>query len=706
MQAIKKLSDIKISQDHKATLQFLTNRLKHRKPEFPAPAFFMLLGAGCSIDAQIPPGRGIISFLQKRCFAQWQLSFKSEEELDIDRIDTLFVSDQVKKKLEIFVLEKQKICHAIVDEKKEDLIKSIPFELQETIMKGNPKKNIWDIVKEEFYNTSYYSFWFDITLPSPRDRQQLIEKIIDRKDPSAAYFLLACAVRNDVFRTFFTTNFDDLINDAILQETGIKSRVYVHNEVVKFINFRSPRPNIIKLHGDYLYQDMKNTLMETSVLQEDQLFKLQEASQDMGAVIIGYSGSDLSIMDALNKIKLLKGADFPLFWCGSNEDHLNWRAKFLINKYENSYFVPTESFDQLAHSIYLDLDCKIRDIKEKTDIVETNHKNATDLIARLNKGVNVPSYLDDKKEKLEDDLTVDEIITNTHKKEKVEDKIAYLSLGINKYPEKEMLYVWRGFFFHDLKMYNEVIKDTNEAIKINPTNAVAHNNRGLAYYNLNNYEQAIINLNQAIKLNPKLASAFCNRGLTNQTLKLYEEAIKDFDKAIEFNPDWFVAYYNRGLCKNVKEEYTEAILDFDKAIDIDPSNAKGYNVRGIAKNHLKMYIGAIEDFDKAIELDPTFSYPYRHKGTALIKLKKLEVAEENIKKAIELDKNYSNAYATLAIIYAIKKETEAFYKNFELALKKDLNFDMFDLLQDEIINTFLKEERFQKLLKKYKKNIG
>ena len=63
MQAIKKLSDIKIAENRKKTLQFLNNNLKHRNPDFPAPAFFMLLGAGCSAGAKIPTGGGIIKYM-------------------------------------------------------------------------------------------------------------------------------------------------------------------------------------------------------------------------------------------------------------------------------------------------------------------------------------------------------------------------------------------------------------------------------------------------------------------------------------------------------------------------------------------------------------------------------------------------------------------------------------------------------------------
>jgi tetratricopeptide (TPR) repeat protein len=691
MDAIKKLSDIQITENHRGTLQFLTNSLKHRKPEFPAPGYFMLLGAGCSIDAKIPSGGGITKFLQKRHYAKHHLSYDKAEELEIDKIDKLFESVEVQEKLQAFVTEKQKACHARVDEQKEALLKTIPSELTEILTKENPSVDLWEIVKEEFYQTSYYSFWFDITLPSPRERQQLIEKIIDGKEPSAAYFLLACAVQKDIFRTFFTTNFDDLINDAILQETGKKSRVYVHNEVAKFINFRSPKPNIIKLHGDYLYQDMKNTLAETSTLQDDQLSKLQEASQDMAAIIVGYSGSDLSIMNALYKIKEEKGADFPIFWCAKNEDSITWRAKHLINQFENSHFVPTESFDQLMFSIYSDLDCKIRDIKEKTDVVENNHKKAIDLLNRLNKDIEVPDYLEDKKEKLEDDLSISEI------------KIAYLDLGIEKYFENANLYLWRGYYFRQLEKNEEAIKDYDKAIELEPNITAGYNNRGLAKNYLKKYEEAIKDLNKAIELDPNYLFAYNNRGLAKYNLKQYEEAIKDYNRAIAIDSNYSIAYYNRGSVKDDLKQYEEAIKDYDKVIELDPNFSIAYNSRGRVKNNLKKYVEAIQDLDKAIELDPNYSKAYSHKGKALIEMNKLVEVEKCVKKSIELDNEYSYAYAVMAVFFAKKEEIDFFYKNFEIALQKDIDLEKYNLLEDVIIKPFLKKERFLDLLKKYGK---
>jgi hypothetical protein len=59
----------------------------------------------------------------------------------------------------------------------------------------------------------------------------------------------------------------------------------------------------------------------------------------------------------------------------------------------------------------------------------------------------------------------------------------------------------------------------------------------------------------------------------------------------------------------------------------------------------------------------------------------------------------------LAILFATKGETEFFYENFEIALQKDIDFERYNELEDEIIEPFLKEERFLNLLKKYGKAL-
>ena len=55
--------------------------------------------------------------------------------------------------------------------------------------------------------------------------------------------------------------------------------------------------------------------------------------------------------------------------------------------------------------------------------------------------------------------------------------------------------------------------DYNEAIRLDPTFALAYNNRGDAWAGKGDVDRALDDFNAAIKHNPSLAIAYGNRGL-------------------------------------------------------------------------------------------------------------------------------------------------------------------------------------------------
>ena len=109
----------------------------------------------------------------------------------------------------------------------------------------------------------------------------------------------------------------------------------------------------------------------------------------------------------------------------------------------------------------------------------------------------------------------------------------------------------------------KAIADYDQAIRLNPENAVGYINRGVAYDDLGEYEQAIADYDQAIRLNPEDAVAYNNRGVAYSELEEYKPAIADFNQAIRLNPKDKAAYYNRGKAYYELGEYRPAIADYD-----------------------------------------------------------------------------------------------------------------------------------------------
>ena len=161
---------------------------------------------------------------------------------------------------------------------------------------------------------------------------------------------------------------------------------------------------------------------------------------------------------------------------------------------------------------------------------------------------------------------------------------------------------------YDKGDYKGVIKLCNEAIELNPDNALAYYARAYAYDDLEDYQQVINDCTKAIQLddNPRLVATYNNRGEAYRKSGNYGKAIEDYDKAIELNSNYFKAYNNRGIVYDALGRYDLAVQDYNKALEINPSYEYAYTNRGLTYYHLNQYELALKDFDKALELNPNF----------------------------------------------------------------------------------------------------
>ena len=66
---------------------------------------------------------------------------------------------------------------------------------------------------------------------------------------------------------------------------------------------------------------------------------------------------------------------------------------------------------------------------------------------------------------------------------------------------------------------------------------------------LRRYPAAILDYDEAIRLDPNDALAYYNRGYDKGELRRYAAAIADYDEAIRLDPNDAHAYFNRGYAK-------------------------------------------------------------------------------------------------------------------------------------------------------------
>jgi SIR2-like domain len=172
--------------------------------------------------------------------------------------------------------------------------------------------------KQKWYNQpTEYSYLFEALFDQPSQRREYIETCCADAHPSWGYIYLVNLLAHNVFNTVFTTNFDDLLNEACyLYSEKVRPIVCAHDSSIKYIRITSKRQKIIKLHGDFLFDNIKNTIRELESLEDNMKEKFKQHAGEYGLIVVGYSGSDRSIMETLTTLMRADG-NFPhgIYWC-------------------------------------------------------------------------------------------------------------------------------------------------------------------------------------------------------------------------------------------------------------------------------------------------------------------------------------------------------------------------------------------------------
>jgi len=212
-----------------------------------------------------------------------------------------------------------------------------------------------------------YAFYIERCFPISHHRQQFFAEKIRSAQPHIGYRLLCLLAEADIIASAWTPNFDGLVAKAATGfnvapvEVGIDCQHRV---------LRQPRRGellCVSLHGDYRYDELKNTDGEL----QEQESQLREALvvelQKTGMIVLGYSGRDRSVMEALEAAYSKPGTS-GLYWCGFGDEISKPVCKLLeIARAAGraAYFVPTMGFDDTLTR--LALHCLSGDKQERAE---------------------------------------------------------------------------------------------------------------------------------------------------------------------------------------------------------------------------------------------------------------------------------------------------------------------------------------------------
>jgi Flp pilus assembly protein TadD len=173
----------------------------------------------------------------------------------------------------------------------------------------------WCARQDWYQCENEYSALFEQLYPNAQTRQVYIERKVADGRPGWGYLYLANLMAHGWFKVALTTNFDNLLAEALSRYTGDVPVVCASDSEVMSVSLASRRPKIIKLHGDYLFPHQKHTEKELEQLGGHMKVKFGQITQDYGLLVLGYGGRDRSIMGPLREALQSVSAFGPgIYW--------------------------------------------------------------------------------------------------------------------------------------------------------------------------------------------------------------------------------------------------------------------------------------------------------------------------------------------------------------------------------------------------------
>jgi tetratricopeptide (TPR) repeat protein len=477
----------------------------------------------------------------------------------------------------------------------------------------------------------FYGEVIESLFPTPKERQREIERLVAKKDPGFGYAVLAQLMAEKCGKhcnIILTTNFDDMVADALYLYTNKKPIVIFHESLAGFVKISDTRPLVIKLHGDSKLSP-HNTRTETKELDEKVKKVIKNLLSETGLIFIGYGGSDKSIINILKEVPEDEGSfQWGIYWVGQSIPN-NEMGEFLKNR--NAVWVNHRDFDELMLLIKEEFGLKT----PSNERFEKLFKAYFDTLQNLNEKINLKPESGEKK-------ILENAVENTSKEFKSwwsvqleaskywntdpEKAEQVYQKGISQFPDShELIGIYAVFLKNIRQDYDKAEELFKKALEIEPENA----------NNLGNYANFL----------------YKNR-------KDYEKAEEMYRKALENEPEFANNLENYAIfLKNIRKDYEKAEKLYRKALEIEPDNGNflgnyaGYLLgRGYEENSFNLLKKAISFVDRQTTLIECWFYCYAHtkddkyRNKSLCKIKDLIKSgvrspywnlEENVKTAVE-----------------------------------------------------------------------
>lgn len=530
-----------------------------------------------------------------------------------------------------------------------------------------------------------------------------LEAAMEGKSPSLGYSLLAEIIQHTRHKVVVTTNFDNLVADALAMHAHQSPLVVAHESLAGFVRPQMRRPLVAKIHRD-LYLHPINDPDGVSTMEQGWKIALKKLFQYFTPVVVGYGGNDGSLMDMLMG---LEQGDIAgrMIWCYREGSPPPEKALRVLHKHRG-ILVKIPGFDgfmlQLADKLVTGFD--VAAIAERT--AELGQERADRYREQASKLTESSLHGSPAEQRAGAVLTQSvrssqswwawEIRATAEPDTEKRDRI-YLE-GIKQFPNSaELAGNYAIFLNSQLKDYDAAESMFIKALKLDPIDPDCIGNyANFLAYKRENYDAAEVQYTKALMLDPSHVNNTGNYAtFLADKRKDYDSANLMYRKALELGPTDVSHIGNFAMfLKDQFQDYDAAEAMFKKLLELklDPSNASYIsNYANFLADERENYDAAEAMYKKAIELDPDGA---RNVGCYAIFLEDQrndnDAAEAMYKKAIKLDPDEAHYVGCYAIFLEEKrKDNDAA----EVMYKKALDLDPTNAINTGNYARFLEDHR-------------
>ena len=531
----------------------------------------------------------------------------------------------------------------------------------------------------EFYPQIYEKRFGHI----PESGYDCIRHYMEGKEPSLGYLILANIMVREKHNVVITTNFDNLLEDAIRTYTKEKPFIAGHEALADYVPKRSDRPIILKLHRDLFLQPFSDQL-NTDILQAAWESILGKFLSDYHLIVLGYGGNDGSLMNYLLKLKNRK----PIYWCVRNADKatskslwntLSPKAKRLLKN--DGYLVPIDDFDRFMYDCYAALGYKFLEGIEKIEKPKSIHEILKPNYARIESIQTQLRQLSQTEEELskESFQSIKSFLPDSwmwilqaNQEKDIDKKDKIYREGIERYPQDaDLLGDYADFLCDICHDYDRAEAYYKRALEADPNHANTLGNYALFLKDVrHDYDQAEAYYKRALAADPNHANNLGNYANFLYNIRCdYDQAETYYKKALEADPNHANTLGNYALfLKNIRHDYDQAEAYYKRALEADPKNANALgNYASFLHTIRHAYDQAEAYYKRALEANPKDANALGNYALFLHTIRHAyDQAEVYYKRALEADPNHANALGNYAVflknIRHAYDQAESYYK--------------------------------------------